>query len=58
MTWLVSCHVTSIFPPVDQIVDVAILFLELSLSSYVLRIDMHMTTILCLDVPVWAYDEL
>ena len=32
--------------------DAAILFLELSLSSYVLQIGKHMTTILFLDVLV------
>ena len=52
MTLLELCHGTSIFPQADQTMDVAILFLELSLSSYVPRIDKHTTTILCLDVLV------
>ena len=52
MSLLVPCHGTSIFPPVDQTVDAAILFLELSLSSYVLQIGKHMTTILYLEVLV------
>ena len=45
-------HVTSISRLVDQIEDVAILCLELSLSSHDLQIDTHMTTILYLDLPV------
>ena len=43
---------TSIFPPVDETMDVAILFLTLSLLSYVPRIDKRKTTILYLDVRV------
>ena len=50
------CHGTSIFRPADQ--NSGILFLELSLSSYVLRIGKHTTTILYLDVLVWALYEL
>ena len=52
VTWPVPCHVTSMSRLIDQIEDAAILCLELSLASYGLQIDTHMTTILCLDVPV------
>ena len=50
MTLLELCHGTSIFPQADQTVGMCIPFLELSLSSYVLRIDKRMTTILDLDI--------
>ena len=50
MTLLELCHETSIFPQAVQTMDMSILFLELSLSSYVPQIGMRMTTVLCLDV--------
>ena len=49
MILLVPYHVTCISRLADRIEDVAILCLELSLSSCDLQIDTHMTTTLCLD---------